>query len=247
MLKTIVWEKSADGYIGHSLLLIRYWIFKIFDILMDFELFWNMKKNLILFLLLGIGIWSCKTEVQEDLYHAPAITGDGVINAVIEIPAGRNHKIEFNPVSGAFEMDQIDGKDRIIDFLPYPGNYGFIPSTMMGEKDGGDGDALDVLVIAPPQKSGTLMAVRPIGALNLIDDGELDTKIIAIPVDSTLQLMQIDGFDDFLLKYNGAMRIIETWFLNYKGIGRTSLKGWENEHQAMLEIKKWTVPKKTKN
>jgi len=187
--------------------------------------------------------FSCQSG-DVDVYRAPAITETGAINAVIEIPAGTSQKIEFNNGNKRFETDQEEGKDRIIDFLPYPANYGFIPSTMMDQDRGGDGDALDVLVIAAAQPTGTLMAIRPIATLNLIDDGEIDTKIIAVPADSTLQIIQVKGFEDFLIKYNAGMRIVETWFLNYKGLGRTKLKGWENEHHALQEIKKWQIGEK---
>jgi len=204
-----------------------------------------MTKNLNLFIIvLVICLFFTCQSGQGDVYRAPAITEAGTINAVIEIPAGTNQKIEFNSENKRFETDQLDGKDRIIDFLPYPANYGFIPSTMMNEEQGGDGDALDVLVIAPAQPTGTLMAIRPIATLNLIDDGEIDIKIIAVPVDSSLQIIHVDGFEDFLIKYNAGMRIVETWFLNYKGLGRIKLKGWENEHRALQEIKKWQIGEK---
>lgn len=201
----------------------------------------NLNLSFVVFFVCTL--FSCQSG-EGDVYRAPAITNTGAINAVIEIPAGTNQKIEFNPENERFENDQVDGKDRIIDFLPYPANYGFIPSTMMDQERGGDGDALDVLVIAPAQPTGTLIAIRPIAILNLIDGGEIDTKIIAVPVDTSLQIIRVDGFEDFLIKYNGGMRIIETWFLNYKGLGQIKLKGWENEQHALMEIKKWQIGKK---
>ena len=39
-----------------------------------------------------------------------------------------------------WRKDYKDGKERIIQFLPYPGNYGFIPETLAG-----DGDPIDVI------------------------------------------------------------------------------------------------------
>lgn len=200
-----------------------------------------MNKKLILYFIICTFL-SCQSKNSE-VYHAP-ITNAGAINAVIEIPAGTNKKIEFNTENERFETDQLEGKDRIIDFLPYPANYGFIPSTLMDTDRGGDGDALDVLVIAAAQPTGTLMAIRPIAVLNLMDDGEIDTKIIAVPADTSLQIIQVANFEDFLIKYNAGMRIIETWFLNYKGLGRTRLKNWENEHRALIEIKKWQIGEK---
>ena len=83
---------------------------------------------------------SCKNEMEYK--SIPAQTEAGVM-AVIEIPAGTNRKIEYNQDLARFEIDVKDGKERIIDFLPYPGNYGFIPSTHMDPARGGDGDALD--------------------------------------------------------------------------------------------------------
>ena len=47
--------------------------------------------------------------------------------------------------------------DRIVNFLPYPANYGFIPSTFMDKKKGGDGDALDILLISEHMVTGTVV------------------------------------------------------------------------------------------
>lgn len=162
-------------------------------------------------------------------------------NAVIEIPAGSNMKLEFNPSNGKFEAEKIEGKERIVDFLPYPGNYGFIPSTLMDKKAGGDGDPLDVLVIASSVPTGTVLEVKPLGALILRDRGELDTKIIAVPSDSTMRVINAVNTQQFFLEYDGAKRIIENWFLNYKGWGIIEMVRWEDEDFANKEIKKWVI------
>ena len=169
----------------------------------------------------------------------PANTEDGFYNAVIEIPAGTNKKIEYNKKSKKFEIDQRDDKDRIVDFLPYPGNYGYIPGTLMDKGRGGDGDAIDVLVLAENLPTGTVIPVRPIATLMLFDEGEADTKIIAIPVDTSLQTMHITGFEHFMIDYDAARHIIETWFMNYDGLGTNEFRGWNNEDYAKKEIEKW--------
>ncbi len=181
----------------------------------------------------------CKELTKEPVYSKSTFTEEG-INAVIEIPAGTNQKIEFNPATRQFEVDQKDGKDRIIEFLPYPGNYGFIPSTLMEEDEGGDGDAMDILVIGESQKTGTVLEVIPIACLDLRDDGEIDTKIIAVPADSALQVIKVNNFQDFAVKYSMAQTIIENWFLNYKGLGEMEFVAWRNEQVAMAEIRKWS-------
>jgi len=150
-----------------------------------------------------------------------------------------NQKIEFDYATESFKVDQKDGKDRVIDFLPYPGNYGFVPGTLMSRAKGGDGDALDILVISESLPTGRLIEVIPIAALELLDRGELDTKIIGVPVDSTLRIIQATNFEDFMIEYNIAQTIIKDWFLNYKGLGKVTMKGWKDEKFAQAEIKRW--------
>ncbi len=184
--------------------------------------------------------WSCKVEKGPNPLSLPAF-GEKGVNVVIEIPAGSNQKIEINKATGKFENDQLDGSNQVIDFLPYPGNYGFIPSTMMDKSAGGDGDALDVLVIAESLPTGTILEIIPIAALMMMDGGEIDTKIIGIPVDSTRRIIQATDFEHFLIDYNMAQNIIQDWFLNYKGLGKVEMKGWFDEKYAMEEIKKWKL------
>lgn len=187
-------------------------------------------------LLLGCFI-SCKNEVNPTAL--PALTQEGAVVALIEIPAGTNRKIEYDYAEKRFQVDVIDGKDRVINFLPYPGNYGFIPSTHMDEDQGGDGDALDILVISESVATGDTIAVIPIGALMLNDGGEIDTKIIAVPADPAKRVMDVTDFETFSVKYSMAKNIIENWFLNYKGLGKTELIGWRNGSFALKEIEKW--------
>lgn len=60
----------------------------------------------------------------------------------------------------------------------YPSNYGFIPRTLAD-----DGDPLDVLVLCnEPIYPMTLVTCMPIGVIVMTDSGELDEKIIAVPV-----------------------------------------------------------------
>lgn len=181
-----------------------------------------------------------KPEAAVDLYALPSTDGEA-LNVIIEIPAGTNHKIEYHPGVGFANDTLADGSERIIDFLPYPGNYGFVPSTAVEERRGGDGDALDVLVIGESQPTGTQMRVVPIATLMLRDRGEIDTKIVAVPADSSLRTLQVENFLDFSLGNDAAKRIIETWFLNYKGNNVTELLRWEDESYAWREVRKWRI------
>ncbi len=202
-----------------------------------------MKLHSWLFMLLFLfSLASCKNIGGKIDYESlPAITENGGVNVVVEIPAGTNHKIEYKKEKEVFENDLENGQIRMIRFLPYPGNYGFIPSTYMDPERGGDGDALDILLIAESVETGQVVEARPIAALRLNDSGEIDTKIIAVPLDPEKNLIGAENFVEFLLEYDSAKRIIEEWFLNYKGLGTTELLGWEDEAYAMDEINKWSV------
>jgi inorganic pyrophosphatase len=47
-----------------------------------------------------------------------------------------------------------------------------------------DGDALDVIVLTTfPLNTGILVRVRPVAMMEMIDSGESDYKILAVPVD----------------------------------------------------------------
>jgi inorganic pyrophosphatase len=97
------------------------------------------------------------------------------INVVIEIPMHANPiKYEVDKETGAIFVDRF-----ISTAMHYPVNYGYIPQTL-----GGDGDPLDVLVPAPfPLQPGVVVRCRPVGFLNMEDDGGDDTKLLAVPVD----------------------------------------------------------------
>ena len=178
-----------------------------------------------------------------ELYALPAFNDDGTVNAVIEIPAGTNTKIEYQPQTERFTPDQLEGRDRVIDFLPYVTNYGFIPGTLMEASRGGDGDALDILVLGETRPTGTLQRVKPIAVMQLVDSGETDTKIIAVPTVETDRIMRAESFKDLLIEYDGAKRIIETWYQSYKGLGKVELKGWQDAQAAEQAIRDWQVNK----
>ncbi len=94
------------------------------------------------------------------------------INVFIEIPQGSSVKYELDKESGAIAVDRL-----LYTSMVYPCNYGFIPNT--GAEDG---DPTDVLVITSAVLSpGTYVPARPIGMLEMEDEGGIDHKIIAVP------------------------------------------------------------------
>lgn len=197
-----------------------------------------------LFFLLIISTFACNqthkpTVSMSDVKKLP-LKGKLGFNAVIEVPAGTNRKLEIQP-DGKYVAELVDGQPRVVDFLPYPGNYGFIPSTHMDEARGGDGDALDVIIIGETVPVGTVQEFIPIAVLKMIDEGENDTKIIGVPADPTLRVIRATNFEQFMLEYDAAKRIIETWFVHYQGYGTVQVQGWEDEKAAQTEIEKWAL------
>ena len=184
-------------------------------------------------------ICDLNTHIYMDHYTLPSFSAAGHLQAVIEIPAGTNTKYEYNQQLLQFQPDVREGHTRRLDFLSYPLNYGFIPSTRMDKERGGDGDPLDVLVLAEHLPTGTVIEVQPIGLLLLKDLGELDHKVLAIPVNPALRIIRATDWTSFQLGYPAVRNIIEQFFLYYDGIGTILLLGWADEQAALSEVKKW--------
>lgn len=92
--------------------------------------------------------------------------------AVIEIQKGGKVKYELDKETGLILMDRI-----LYTSTHYPANYGFIPRTYAQDKD-----PLDVLVLCSEQIiSMSLIQCYPIGVISMVDGGDSDEKIIAIP------------------------------------------------------------------
>ena len=56
-----------------------------------------------------------------------AIATEGIVNVVVEIPAGTTEKWEVSADGKSIHWEIKKGKPRIIQYLPYPGNYGMVP------------------------------------------------------------------------------------------------------------------------
>jgi len=92
--------------------------------------------------------------------------------AVIEIPKGSKKKYELDKETGLIILDRV-----LFASTHYPANYGFIPRTYAG-----DNDPLDVLVLCQEDiEPMSLVECYPIGIMKMIDQDEVDEKIIAVP------------------------------------------------------------------
>jgi len=94
-----------------------------------------------------------------------------VVNALIEIPQGSRAKYEVDKTTGLLKLDRV-----IYSSFQYPINYGFIPQTL-----GQDGDPLDILVLCSQSiQPLCLVEATVIGNMQMIDQGLVDDKIIAV-------------------------------------------------------------------
>lgn len=151
-----------------------------------------------------------------DIASIPAMNKDSSINVLIEITAGMTAKWEYDKQRKAMRMDSVAGIPHHINYLGYPANYGMIPNTLSSKENGGDGDPLDVIVLGKPLPRSSIQKCKVLAVLKLKDRGETDDKLIAAHVDSAFA--RFESLEELKLRFPGALEIIETWFLNYKGL-----------------------------
>ncbi|MDX9750330.1 MAG: inorganic diphosphatase [Flavobacteriales bacterium] len=160
----------------------------------------------------------------------------GTVRAVIEIPAGTTAKREHDPATGTFPIARRNGEPRHVAYLPYPANYGHVPGTRMDRAHGGDGDAVDIFVLCAALPVGTMIDVAPIGVIELLDAGERDDKVIALPVDPALRTMHAD---DITALPAGVRDILVTWLLHYDPADGAELVAVRGAPEARAMLHRW--------
>lgn len=177
---------------------------------------------------------ACNSSIDYD--KIPTFDQDGYVNAIIEIPAGTNKKFEYDHSNHAFVQDVKNGKKRSIHFLPYLGNYGYIPNTLSDNSQGGDGDPLDVLVLSESAETGDVLKVVIIGGIGLIDEGEIDTKLIAVPVDVEKRILDYVDIKELNKNHPVVVKMICEWFVNYDKNEKTFVKSILTKQEAIKEL-----------
>jgi inorganic pyrophosphatase len=148
------------------------------------------------------------------------------LTCLIEIPAGSKIKYEIDKKSGLLKVDRI-----LYSSVHYPCNYGLFPQTFCD-----DGDPLDVLVIGQlPVVPLSIMKVRPIGVIRMIDQGKGDDKVISVHVDDP-EYNHIQSINELAPhKINEIRRFFES----YKELEKKSveIKALDDEKVARLVIR----------
>ena len=147
---------------------------------------------------------------------APGDVDGGVVNVVVEIPQGSNHKIEWNRDLAVMQLDRVEPA-----IFAKPTNYGFIPQTLDE-----DGDELDALIVTDqPLATGVFLEAKVIGVLEFVDDDEVDDKVIVVPADDRNTGNAINSLEDVPPQ---LLKQIEHHFNHYKDLkkpGSTVVKG----------------------
>ena len=204
------------------------------------------KYYLILLLVVALAFSCTEVEVNQQneniitthdfLRDFPAFNNDGLVNVVVEIPAGCNQKWEVDKETGYLEWERV-GYDslRVVKYLPYPANYGMIPRTWLPVNKGGDDDPLDIFLLGQTVERGSVVPAKIIGVIKMLDKGLQDDKLIAVPVNGIFS--EISTLGQIYIAYPGVIEIIKIWLSSYKGEGFVEIQGVQDEIEATVILK----------
>lgn len=164
-----------------------------------------------------------------NLWHDinPGTTNE--INTIVEINKGSKNKYEIDKETGLIALDRVAHTSQ-----DFPFDYGFVPQTL-----GEDNDPLDVVILTTyPLLPGILVRVRPVAVMKMIDSGEGDDKIIAVPCDDPRWSETKDLSD--INKH--TIKEIEHFYSTYKKLQNkvVEVKSFENKDIA-IEVYKESV------
>lgn len=145
--------------------------------------------------------------------------------AYIEVEKGSKNKYELDKDTGLLRLDRI-----LSTSTQYPHNYGFIPKTYAE-----DNDPLDVLLItSEPIVPMTLVRGRPIGMIDMIDQGLRDAKILAVCPDDPFY----KDYTDIKELPDHIVQEITYFFETYKVLEgkQTRVPGLRDKEEALKVI-----------
>lgn len=164
-------------------------------------------------------------------HNVPLHNADGTVNFICEIPKETKAKMEVATDEELTPIKQDTKKGKLRDY-PYNinWNYGMIPQTWEDPnhehptmKVMGDNDPVDVVEIgAAALPMGSISPVKPVGVYAMIDDGELDWKVVAVAIDDPLA-KEYNDIDDVPEAVKAGIR---EWFRWYKTPDDKPLNGF---------------------
>jgi inorganic pyrophosphatase len=148
-----------------------------------------------------------------------------LIEVLVEIPRGSRNKYEYHRHSGRFTLDRV-----LYSAIHYPADYGFINGTLNEH-----GDPLDALVVVhEPTFPGCHIMARPIGLLDMADEGGPDPKILAVPLGDP-RFRSVRGLRHLDPHW---LREIENFFVTYKALeaGWSEVREWHGTATALRVV-----------
>ncbi len=149
------------------------------------------------------------------------------LNVIVEIPRGSKNKYEVDKETGLIKLDRALKTSQ-----DYPFDYGFAPRTLWE-----DGDPLDVVILTTyPLHPGILLKVRPVAVMHMMDDGDSDDKIIAVPI-KDVRWENVRDLDDI---NKHTIKEFQHFFETYKSIEekKVTIDGVEGKAAALEAVKK---------
>ena len=149
------------------------------------------------------------------------------MNVIVEIPMGSRVKYEVDKATGLIKFDRV-----LYSPMHYPAHYGFVPQTLWD-----DGDPLDALILGHESLvPGCLVEARPIGVLDMIDGGDGDAKVLAVPV-SDPRYKEIKDITDV---QPHTLEEIKHFFKVYKDLQKKKVEvgEWRNAAEAKKDFAK---------
>jgi len=151
------------------------------------------------------------------------------VNVIIEISKGSNNKYEIDKETGLIKLDRAN-----YSAAAFPYDYGFVPQTLWD-----DGDALDVILLTTyPIPTGILVNARPVAVIDMVDGGESDFKIIAVPVDDK----RWDDVQDLGDLNKHTLKEYQHFLETYKALkgkpAPVEIKGVYGKAEAIAAVKK---------
>jgi inorganic pyrophosphatase len=147
------------------------------------------------------------------------------VHLLVEIPKGSRNKYEWDEELQAIKLDRF-----LFSSVVYPTDYGFIPDTHAE-----DGDPLDAMcIVSESTFPGCMIPVKVIGLFKMLDDGEVDDKILCVPLQDP-NLNHVEGLGDVGEQLKAE---IAHFFAIYKGPeGKiVEVDGWYDREEALKAI-----------
>mmetsp|Transcript_13620 Transcript_13620/g.42094 ORF Transcript_13620/g.42094 Transcript_13620/m.42094 type:complete len:271 (-) Transcript_13620:37-849(-) len=186
-----------------------------------------------------------KISPWHDISLMPEGGDAGVYNMVTEIPKYGLAKMEVDTKgeSNPIVQDEKKGKLRFYHG-PIFWNYGCIPQTWENPNEEhpelkcfGDDDPIDVVEIGSSAlEAGSVTPVKALGVLAMIDDGELDWKVIAVSTADPLAA-KLNDVADIEKECPGVVSGIREWFRWYKTPDDKPLNGFGFNEEALPAAK----------